>query len=217
MDSNKLNYTIYFICINFIFFIWSSIIYSSVICSSVICSGQYPINSPYSLEEVNSNTIFSNFSESPKHLDPARSYNENEHVFIAQIYEPPYQYHYLIRPYKLEPLTSDGYIKIEYFDINNHKLHNTALSRDISYTLYTVKIKPNIFYQPHPSLVKAGDQYLYHNLDKKFISNLNSISDFDLNKSNTINTRELIAADFVYAIKRLADPSVQSPIYSDKA
>ena len=35
---------------------------------------------------------------------PVQSYSSNEIVFIAQIYEPPLQYHYLKRPYELIPL-----------------------------------------------------------------------------------------------------------------
>ncbi|MBP9721616.1 MAG: ABC transporter substrate-binding protein [Gammaproteobacteria bacterium] len=143
-------------------------------------SVSYPFNSPYTFEEAKKNILFSSFAEQPKHLDPARSYSENEYIFITQIYEPPYQYNYLLRPYTLEPLTADGYITSEYFDSNNQKLPNDTSGKQISYTVYTVKIKPHIFYQPHKCFN---------------------------------NKRELIAADYIYQIKRLADPKTQSPIY----
>lgn len=181
----------------------------------------YPFNSPYSKEQVDQKTIFSNFSEQPKHLDPARSYSSDQIRFIGQIYEPLYQYNYLIRPYELEPLSSDGYIIEEYYDLNNHKINNINLekinNKDILYTVYNIKIKNNIYYQPHPAFVKnkKNNEFLYHNLSDNYINNLNSISDFkiDLDNKDLIYTRELEARDFIYQIKRLADPKVASPIY----
>ena len=183
-----------------------------------ICLAQantYPINSPYQLAEAQQNTLYSSYNEQPKHFDPARSYSEDEQVFIAQIYEPIYQYHYLIRPYKLDPLSGDGYIHTEYYDSNNKKLAESAVSSQISYTIYTIKIKPNIYYQPHPALAKSikNNRFVYHDLSEQFINNVQSISDFKLNAPNITCTRELLAQDFIYEIKRLADPKVQSPIY----
>ena len=52
------------------------------------------------------NVLHAAFSERPKFFDPARSYSSNEYTFIAQIYEPPLQYHYLKRPYELDLLTA---------------------------------------------------------------------------------------------------------------
>ncbi len=63
-----------------------------------------PWNDPYPNEDPSGNILFSAFSERPKHLDPARSYSSPEWSIIGQIYEPPLQYHYLKRPYVLEPL-----------------------------------------------------------------------------------------------------------------
>ena len=56
------------------------------------CS-ENPLNSPY--EEVidlneSVKTIYSSFSERPKHLDPARAYSSNEYAILSQIYEPLY-------------------------------------------------------------------------------------------------------------------------------
>ena len=57
----------------------------------------------------------SSFQERPKHLDPARSYSSNEYAFIAQIYEPLFQYHYLKKPYELIPLTASEMPKLYYY------------------------------------------------------------------------------------------------------
>ena len=66
------------------------------------CSDK-PLNSPYGKNADNKKVFYSSFQERPKHLDPARSYSSNEYAFIAQIYEPLFQYHYLKKPYQLIP------------------------------------------------------------------------------------------------------------------
>ncbi len=201
-----------------IIFIWISSFKVSAI--AIAMAGDfsiYPINSPYTQSQVTENTIFRNFNEPPKHLDPVRAYSSDEYEFIAQIYEPPYQYHYLLRPYQLEPLSADGSIVIEYFDNDNNKLNEDADINQIKYTVYTIKIKQNIYYQPHPVFVKDyNDNYRYHSLEKKSVRNVSDITGFDftINQNNKVNTRELTANDFLYQIKRIADPKNQSPIYS---
>ncbi|MEK6551060.1 MAG: peptide ABC transporter substrate-binding protein, partial [Pseudomonadota bacterium] len=65
-------------------------------------------NDPYPAHEQGQNILYTAFRERPKHLDPARSYSSNEYDFIAQIYEPPFQYHYLKRPFQLVPLTASA-------------------------------------------------------------------------------------------------------------
>src|SRR5699024_11849469 len=57
--------------------------------------GQEAINRPYTLQEAQSNTLFTAFTQrSPKYLDPARSYSTDETPFTYSIYEPLYSYHY---------------------------------------------------------------------------------------------------------------------------
>src|SRR5574338_373288 len=66
------------------------------------CDGQI-WNNPYPASQAGANILYSAFTERPKHLDPVQSYASNEYTFIAQIYQPPLQYHYLKRPYELIP------------------------------------------------------------------------------------------------------------------
>src|SRR3990170_5769408 len=68
--------------------------------------GQTPWNNPYPAAEAGRQIYYTSFTERPKHLDPAVSYSANEYDIIAQIYEPPLQYHFLKRPYTLVPLTA---------------------------------------------------------------------------------------------------------------
>ncbi len=159
------------------------------------------LNNPYAEAETGLPILYSSFSERPKHLDPAVAYSSNEYGFIGQIYEPPFQYHYLKRPYQLVPLTATKMPLIEYFDQYDKKLMGNFDDKDIVYSQYTIDIKPGILYQPHPAFSEKSRQ-----LSEDKISEIKGIETLEY------STRELIAADYVYQIKRLAQPKVQSPI-----
>ncbi|MDD5319979.1 MAG: ABC transporter substrate-binding protein [Methylococcales bacterium] len=166
------------------------------------------LNNPYPVDEGKLSVLYQSFSERPKHLDPAVAYSENEYAFIAQIYEPPFQYHYLKRPYQLTPLTAGKMPEINYLNKQGEKLGEGAKDSDIVYTDYVIDIQPNIQYQPHPALAKnAQGDYLYHQLTREQIQSLNTLNDF-----KSTGSRELTAEDYVHQIKRLAHPKMQSPI-----
>jgi len=60
-------------------------------------------NSPWEHDAESKNTIYSAMQEnSPRHLDPTASYWSNDTPYTYQIYEPPYEYAYLKRPFQLE-------------------------------------------------------------------------------------------------------------------
>lgn len=171
------------------------------------CGGS-PWNDPYSPQDDRQAVLYMSFAERPKHLDPAVAYSENEYAFIAQIYEPPLQYHYLKRPYQLTPLTAARLPDIAYYDHQGKKLAPDADPKDIATSDYLLEIKPGIRFQPHPAFAQdQAGQYRYHHLDKDKIESLSTLSDFD-----ETGTRELTAEDYVYQIKRLAYPKTQSPI-----
>jgi oligopeptide transport system substrate-binding protein len=65
-------------------------------------------------------------------LDPAKAYSDDSLFVSAQVLEPLYQYHYLKRPYEIQPLLAEALPQI------THKG-----------TLITIKIKKGIFYHPH--------------------------------------------------------------------
>jgi len=159
------------------------------------------LNNPYSESESDLSILYSSFSERPKHLDPAVSYSANENVFIGQIYEPPFQYHYLKRPYQLEPLTAVTMPKIHYFNKQGDEIKGGELGK-IAYTDYIIEIKSGIKYQPHPAFIESNRQLTQTQIDK-----INVLSDF-----KQLGSRELIAKDYVLQIKRLAHPKIQSPI-----
>ena len=165
-------------------------------------------NNPYPRQESSQSVYYDSFSERPKHLDPVSSYSSNEYVFLGQIYEPPIQYHFLKRPYELIPLTATYLPIATYLDKNGEELSEDSNPEDIDSVKYRIKIKSGILFQPHPAFAKdENNNYIYHNLDSADLKNVNMLSDFD----NT-GTRELLANDYIYQIKRMAHPRIHSPI-----
>ncbi len=176
--------------------------------ATVACSDQ-PWNSPYPPEQAGQNILYSSFSARPNHLDPARSYSSNEVVFTGQIYEPPLQYHFLKRPYQLEPLTATQLPEAYYLDAAGQRLPDDAAAEDIAYSVYDITIRPGIRYQPHPAFARDRQgRYRYHALHEQDLDGVNALADF-----SATGSRELIAADYVYQIKRLAHPRLNSPIF----
>src|ERR1051325_9204058 len=102
------------------------------------CDGAW--NDPYGESTDGRMTLYSSFAERPKHLDPVQSYTEDEARFTQQVYEPLLQYHYLKRPYELIPLTA-------------LEVPKPRSSEDGKYTVYEIRIRPGIRYQPHPAFI----------------------------------------------------------------
>ncbi|NCT57221.1 MAG: peptide ABC transporter substrate-binding protein, partial [Legionella sp.] len=168
------------------------------------------MNDPYPAHESSEKIYYSSFTERPKTLDPARSYVVNESLFTAQIYEPVLQYDYLMRPYTLVPRTITRMPEVRYYDKADHLLKQYD-SDKIAYSVYTLHLKSGILYQPHPAFAqtKTG-KFEYYPLAPNFFKkhDIKILSDF-----KHVGTRELTAEDYVYEIKRIANPAVNSPIY----
>ena len=165
-------------------------------------------NNPWPRDEARANVLYSSFEERPKHLDPARAYSSNEYAFLAQIYEAPLQYHFLLRPYKLVPLTAQALPEPAYFSADGQPLPADAEAERIAWTDYVIAIRPGLRYQPHPALARDEQgAYRYHALTRADLQRIRQLADFP-----ATGTRELTAADYVYQIKRLATPWRHSPI-----
>ena len=190
---------------------WSRkvIVAAAFVALSILSScGDVPWNNPYPNSEVGTNVLYSSFEERPKHLDPARSYSSNEYAFLAQVYEPPLQYHFLLRPYQLVPLTAESVPVPRYFDARGVSVPDGTPAERISYSEYLIHIRPGIRYQPHPAFARtASGAYRYHALGGDDLERINVLADFPES-----GTRELTAEDYVYQIKRLAVPWLHSPI-----
>jgi oligopeptide transport system substrate-binding protein len=105
------------------------------------------------------------------------------------VYEPPLQYHYLKRPYELAPLTA-------------LEVPRPVEIEGGRFTVYTIRIRPGIRFQPHPAFVPEN-----HALARARVDALRSPYALPL------GTRELTADDYIYEIKRLASPRLHSPIF----
>lgn len=170
--------------------------------------GDNPLNNPYPVGDASKNILYSSFSSRPKHLDPTSSYSSNEILFNMQVYEPPLQYHFLKRPYQLIPLAASEMPKVTFYDKNDQPLPKTTPADEIAYSLYTITISKGVKYQPHPAFAKNEQgHYLYHHLTENDLHDKFELSDFKQQGS-----RELVAADYVYQLKRLAHPKIHSPL-----
>ena len=182
------------ICLSFVFLL-------------VACSSEQ--NDPYPASERGQNILYSAFTERPKHLDPAQSYTEDESTFTGQIYEPPLQYHYLKRPYTLIPGTAEAVPEPRFYDAQGQLLPPDAPSSAIATSVYELRIRPGIRYQPHPAFaLDAAGQPLYAGLNAQTLRGIERLADFAQTGS-----RELSADDYIYQIKRLAHPRLHSPIF----
>ncbi len=166
-------------------------------------------NNPYPASDAGKSIFYTAFTERPKHLDPAQAYSENEYEFLAQIYAPPLQYHYLKRPYQLVPLAASAMPTVHYLDKHHRPLPDNAPAQKIAFSVYEIHIKPGMRYQPHPAFARdAKGRPEYGHLARDDMRDIHALSDFPHS-----GTRVVTAADYVYQIKRLADPLLNVPIF----
>jgi ABC-type transport system substrate-binding protein len=168
-------------------------------------------NNPWPHSAAASNTLFTSMIEgTPRHLDPTASYWSNDTAVTYQVYEPPYGYHYLKRPFELVPKTAAEVAKPRYVDKAGKPLPDDAAADQVAESVYDVPIKQGILFQPHPAFaVDAQGKYLYHDLKPGELGDRRTPPDFAVQ-----GTRELVAEDFVYALKRHATTRITAPIFS---
>ncbi|MBS0370357.1 MAG: ABC transporter substrate-binding protein [Proteobacteria bacterium] len=165
-------------------------------------------NDPYPAAERGQNILYTAFTQRPKHLDPVQSYSEDEAIFLSQIYEPPLQYHYLKRPFQLEPMAAVQMPLLREYDAEGHLLPKGSDPARIARSEYEIHIRPGIHYQPHPAFaVDAKGEPVYWKLQERDLAEKRGLGDFP-----ETGTRELTSDDFVYQIKRLAHPRLHSPV-----
>ena len=159
-------------------------------------------NHPYSPSEHEQSYFYTDFHEAPKHLDPAISYSSDEYEILENILEPPFDYHYLKRPYSLIPLTSTAIPEAQMLDQHGQVLPQGADPNSAQHIVYNIELQKGILYQNHPCFVKTR-------WPADILKKVEQISDFP-----EMATRSLRSEDYVNQIKRLADPrlSVPSPI-----
>lgn len=166
-------------------------------------------NSPWPKGSAESQQIYSAMIENtPRHLDPTASYWSNDTLVTYQVYEPPYGYHYLKRPFELVPKSAEKVVAPVYLDKNGNRLPEDAPGEQVAESVYEVPIKRGIMFQPHPAFAKDEQgQYRYHHMKPGEVGERRSPMQFEQ------GTRELVADDFVYALKRHATTRITTPIY----
>lgn len=168
-----------------------------------------PSNEPIPKEWIGQNVLFTSYQETPKHLDPTSSYSNNETPWTYAIYEPPLKYHYLKRPYELLPRTLTALPKLSYISNQGALLAPDAPANAIAESWFDLEIKPGILWQAHPAFARDEQGALrYHKLHEADLANKTKPGDFP-----ETGTRELLAQDYAYAIKRLATTRVKSPAF----
>jgi ABC-type transport system substrate-binding protein len=167
-------------------------------------------NSPWPDGSEKTNVIRSAMSENtPRHLDPTASYWSNDTLVTYQVYEPPYGYHYLKRPFQLVPKSASEVVKPVYLDKDGKPLPDDAPADQVAESVYDVPIRKGILFQPHPAFAKdAKGEYRYHSMKPGELGERRTPMDF-----KETGTRELVAEDFVYALKRHATTRITTPIY----
>ncbi len=189
--------------------------FPTLLVAALLASGCTEVsNNPHPHGSELTNTLYVPFSKrSPKYLDPTSSYSNDETPYTYQVYEPPYGYHYLKRPYELVGRSAQEVVAPHYLDKAGKTLPDDAPGEQIAETQFDIKIKPGIMFAPHPSLAKnASGDYVYHQLKREDLVGKYQITDF-----KETGTRELIADDYVYSIRRLATTRVKSPSFSTMA
>ena len=185
---------------NFLLIIFSS-------SSLIACNGVF--NEPVFPALLAENVLFTSYQESPKYLDATSSYSNNETPWTYAVYEPPLKYHYLKRPYELEPRTLTEMPVVKFVNKEGRELPIQTPAAQIAESVFELKIQPGILYQPHPAFAKTSDgKYRYLNLKDSEIEGKRRPYDFE-----HMGTRELLAEDYAYAIKRLATPRIKSPAF----
>ncbi|MBL8330968.1 MAG: ABC transporter substrate-binding protein [Rubrivivax sp.] len=167
-------------------------------------------NSPWEEGAAQQNLIYTAMQENtPRHLDPTASYWQNDALVTYQVYEPLYSYHYLKRPFELVPKSAAAVAQPRYVDAQGRPLPDDVPGDQVAESIYDIPIKKGILFQPHPAFAKDEQgNYRYHAMKPGELGERRTPLDFEHQ-----GTRELVAEDFVYALKRHATTRITAPIF----
>lgn len=168
-----------------------------VIVLSHVCMASMLPSAPYSQTLLAQDRAFASFDAPPKTLDPAKAYNAPDLRFIEQIYEPLYTYDYYKRPYTLVPFAAASMPRVTYIDQNGKMLtKRPADVTSIAKSVYHIPLREDLFYFPSKHLPPQKEANAAYAFKVPY----------------RLAIRRATALDFVYQIKRMADPTTGSPI-----
>ncbi|MGH7337655.1 MAG: ABC transporter substrate-binding protein, partial [Myxococcota bacterium] len=128
-------------------------------------------NSPYPSSDDGVKVRYVALGEAPKTLDPGVSYSALDHAIIANVYDTLLEYHYLARPFELQPGLAEAVPEAE--------------PRSGGRVAYRFRLRQGLRFQK----------------DRCFAVDGGAATD-----------REITAADVAFALSRIADPAVISPV-----
>jgi len=97
-----------------------------------------------------------------------------------------------------------------YIDKNGQALPDDAPAELVAESIYDVPIRPGMRYQPHPAFaLDEQGRHRYHVMQPGELGTRRTPPDFEHS-----GTREVVAEDFVYALKRQATTRITAPIFS---
>ena len=167
-------------------------------------------NNPWPKKLSEANCLFTPVRISVKTLDPATSYYEHEGVILDNIVEMPFGYHYLKRPYQLEPMLAEELPTPIYFDKAGAVLPDDAPDALVARAEYTIRLKRGVQYQPHPCFaIDEAGRHIYFEYPESRFPAYTSPEDFPCQ-----GTREMSSEDFKVALTRLCAPQLASPVFS---
>lgn len=154
-------------------------------------------NNPYRENDPTRSVLYETITEDPKSLDPSFAYDLLSLSIIGPVYETLLQYHFLKRPYQLVPSLAEkmperiGEEDAEFTEgIEGLGLDNEGEDRGEnrgrpSRYGYRITIRKDLRFQDDPCFEATGGK-----------------------------GRRVKSDDFIHALKRLADPTVTSPVRS---
>lgn len=157
--------------------------------------------------------IYAFFGRALSIWDPTSSYSSDETPYTYNIYEPLYQYHYLKRPYELIPRAAERIVQPVYFDKNENKLGKDADPEEVALSVYEILLKKGIMYAPHPAFARDAEGRYVNIILRPRSSTDCAIRSICRKKELGSSRRK----DYVYAIKRMANPRIISPIFGTMA
>ncbi len=167
-------------------------------------------NSPYPADEAGSATLYFAISSPINKLDPATSYYSHEAEVVDNVYEPPFEYHHLRRPYELQPLAAEAMPTPVFRGPDGHVLEGDPPPEAVARVEYTIRIRPGMWYADHPCFAtNAAGEPLYRGVSPREVRHWPTPNDFPV-----LASREVTAADYVRGLRRLADPRLPCPVYA---
>jgi len=154
-------------------------------------------NNPYRDNDPTRSVLYGTITEDPKSLDPSFAYDVLSLSIIGPVYETLLQYHFLKRPYQLVPSLAEGMPEriveeedeftegIEGPGLDNEGAEHADEKGRPSRHGYQITIRNDLRFQDDPCFEATGGK-----------------------------GRKVKSDDLIYAFKRLADPTVTSPVRS---